>query len=67
MRFEVFYDHQDRQWRWVLKDVHDSSIAVSSSGFHDQENCVASINIVRRSMQAKIKVIPLRNLPESED
>ena len=68
MRFEVFYDHQDRRWHWVFKDVHGSIIAVPySGGFVEKELCLASIQVVQRSMQARTVDLPPRNLPKSED
>ena len=57
MRFEVFYDDQEGLWKWVLKDVHGSIIAIPNSGFHDQENCAASIRVVQRSMNARLKFL----------
>ena len=66
MQFEFWYDATGQRWYWHLKDIHGTTIALPPEGFVSEENCLACIQVVQRSMQAPTIPLPVKNLSPSE-
>ena len=51
-----FYYGKDNQgyWRWRLVAANNLTIAVSSESYHNESDCLASINLVKSSSNAPV-------------
>jgi hypothetical protein len=45
-RFELYRDSQN-QWRWRLRASNGRTIADSSEGYHNKQDCLDGINLVK--------------------
>lgn len=54
MVYQVYRD-VNQQWRWRLVAGNNRTIANSGEGFHNKQDCLASIALVKSSAQAPVK------------
>lgn len=49
-----FYIYKDRagEWRWFLFSANNKKIADSAEGYHNKADCLAGIDLVRKSALA---------------
>ena len=52
MRFKVYRDGV--QWRWRLLATNNRNIANSGEAYHNKSDCLAAIELVKRSSSAPI-------------
>ena len=54
----IYYMYQDNQgyWRWYLQAGNNRKIADSGEGYHNQQDCLAGINLVKNSFSAPVKL-----------
>ena len=52
----VYYIYKDRasEWRWQLKTENGNIIADSGEGYRNRQDCLAGIQLVKRSAQAPV-------------
>lgn len=53
----TYYLRRDaaNQWRWRLRAANNRIIAESGEGYHNRQDCLDAIALVKRSGQAPIK------------
>lgn len=53
----TYYMFRDRQglWRWNLQAPNNRKIADSAESYHNKQDCLAGINLVKGSSQAPVK------------
>jgi uncharacterized protein YegP (UPF0339 family) len=54
MVYWVYKDKQD-QWRWYLEAANNKKIAVSGEAYHNKQDCLAAIALVKSSKDAPVK------------
>lgn len=47
MKFEIFRSAQNGQWFWRMVAGNGKSIAIGGEGYHNRNDCVASLVLVR--------------------
>ncbi len=53
MRYYLYLD-TSRQWRWRLLAANNRIIAASGEGYHNRDDCLAAINLVKGSWMAPV-------------
>lgn len=53
MKYIVFKDVQ-HQWRWHLLGANNRIIAASGEGYHNKDDCLAAISLVKSSAAAPV-------------
>ncbi|MDQ3750426.1 MAG: DUF1508 domain-containing protein [Acidobacteriota bacterium] len=53
MKYEIYKDDGDL-WRWRFISANGNIIAVSSESYHNREDCLSSINILRYCANAPV-------------
>jgi uncharacterized protein YegP (UPF0339 family) len=53
----AYYVYRDTQglWRWRLLAANNRTIADSGESYHNQQDCVAAIQLVKSSSAAPVK------------
>jgi len=53
----AYHIYQDKQgyWRWYLQAANNRKIADSGEGYHNRQDCLAAINLVKGSGSAPVK------------
>ena len=57
MKYYYGRDARD-EWRWQLMTDNRKVIAVSSTGYHHERDCVAAIERVKDSKEAEVTKLP---------
>jgi len=55
----VYYIYKDAggQWRWYLEAANNRKIANSGEGYHNKDDCLAAIQLVKSSSAAPVREI----------
>lgn len=53
MKYTMYRDAQ-RLWRWRFQASNGKTIAVSSESYHNESDCLHSINLVKASRNAPV-------------
>jgi len=53
LHFQIFRDVQ-QQWRWHLVSPNNRIIASSGEGYHNQNDCLDAIQIVKSTSNSRI-------------
>jgi uncharacterized protein len=54
MNYEVYQD-ASQQWRWRLWSVNNKIIAASGEGYHNRQDCLNAIDLVKSSQNAPVR------------
>lgn len=60
MKYEIFQRRSvfgTLQWYWRLVAANNRKIAVSGEGYHNKQDCVHAIDLVRGSVDVAIKMV----------
>ena len=54
-----YYIYQDKQgyWRWYLQAANNRKVADSGEGYHNRQDCLAAIGLVKGSASAPVKAL----------
>lgn len=55
MVFTVYVD-ANRQWRWRLTAANNRIIANSGEGYHNQQDCLGAINLVKSTATTPVRL-----------
>lgn len=50
----VMYKDQAHQWRWTLFATNNRRIANSGEGYHNKNDCLHAINLVKGTSQTPV-------------
>ena len=56
MHYEM-YVGQDGYWRWRFVAANNRIIAMSSESYHNQNDCLWSVNLVKGSSAAPVRIV----------
>lgn len=56
MQFQVYKDRAG-YWRWTFYAANGKKVADSAEGYHNKEDCVHGINLIRNSVGVPIKYL----------
>lgn len=55
MNYEIWKSDEDHQWYWHLRARNGKIIAASGEGYHNKQDCLAGIDLVKESDDAPVK------------
>jgi uncharacterized protein YegP (UPF0339 family) len=54
MRY-IIYKDRSLEWRWTLLAANNRRIADSGEGYHNKQDCLNAINLVKGSSQVPVQ------------
>ncbi len=54
MTYYIYQDGQN-QWRWFLAAANNRKIATSGEAYHNAQDCLSAINLVKASAVAPVR------------
>lgn len=54
MYYEVYQD-TSQEWRWRLRAANNEIIAASGEGYHNRQDCLNAIDLVKSSQNAPVR------------
>ncbi|HYD37986.1 MAG TPA: DUF1508 domain-containing protein [Allosphingosinicella sp.] len=55
MHYEIYRTRFRREWRWRLRAANGRILCASGEGFRNRGDCLANIDLVKRSAPAPVR------------